>query len=62
MKLKKPTEVKAIDCEHEEIIMALQSRLSETESINTALTMQCEQLQDKLTQSYGNCLLLYTLL
>ena len=40
-------------CEHEEIINALQDRLAELESYNTALTMSHEELHAKLEQAYS---------
>lgn len=46
----------AEDCGHAEVIMALQDRLSETESMNTALRMHNEELQDRLTQAYSEWL------
>ncbi|XP_067951379.1 coiled-coil domain-containing protein 149-B-like [Watersipora subatra] len=39
-------------CGHEEIILALQSRLSEVESVNTALELQNSQLEERLEQAY----------
>ena len=48
-----PPSTAPVDCGHEEVIYALQNRLSETESVNTALNIECHQLQGKLTQSYG---------
>lgn len=33
--------------------MALQNRLSEVESINTAVTIQNDQLQERLSQAYS---------
>lgn len=52
MELSPPNNGK-IDCGHEEIIMALQERLFEVESMNTAITLQNEQLQEKLSQTYS---------
>ena len=40
-------------CGHEEIILALQNRLSEVESLNAAVTIQNDQLQERLTEAYG---------
>lgn len=39
------------NCGHEEVINALEAKISDMESINTAISMQCQQLQEKLEQT-----------
>jgi len=51
-KLESPPQHPA-ECFHEEVILALQTKLVEVESMNTALLMENEQLHGKLNNAYG---------